>query len=232
MSERYAQTSSPEALSALLGAEAAAELKPRYNIAPTQDVPVVLIEDGARRIVTMRWGLPPLGETAAPAIVNARAETLAQKPAFRTALQRRRCLVPADAWYEWRTIGRFRQPYLIRRLDRAPMMFAGVWDAWSRPDGATLTAVALVTVPAKGRLAGIHERAPAALAPAHWDAWLDVTVDGSSLALRCMAPPPDDEFEAIAIGARINQIGNDGPEVQEAASEHAVAPDHAQPRLV
>lgn len=235
MCGRYAQTSSRAALATLLGAIAPDDFRPRFNISPTQVVPVAMMENGTRRIVMQRWGLVPANaadEKSAPLLFNARGETVAQKPTFRSALQKRRCLVPADAWYEWRTIGRFKQPYMIRRTDGDPFMFAGIWEAWRRPDGSTLRSFAIVTVAAKGALAEIHERMPAVMAREHWDAWLDTRVDGSSLALRCLEEEPVESFEAVAIAARVNQAGNDGPEVQELASEQEPPAEPAQPRLI
>lgn len=235
MCGRYALTSSREALAALLGVSRSEAFPPRYNISPTQDAPVVLVEDGERLIALHRWGLVPAfaaDDKSVPPMFNARAETLAQKPAFRGALTQRRCLVPADAWYEWRTIGRFKQPYLVRRPDRAPFMFAGLWESWRKPDGETMRSFTIVTTAASEDLALIHERMPAVLAQDHWDAWLDMRVDGRSLALRCLGGAEPGTFETIAVGARVNQAGNDGPEVQEPAPDADPAQDPAQPRLI
>ena len=236
MCGRYAQTTSREALAVLLDAVPAVEFSPRYNISPTQLCPVVLMEEGERRLALHRWGLiPPFAsdEKAAPLIFNARAETIAQKPAFRTALHKRRCLAPADGWYEWRATGRFKQPYLIRRADRRPLMFAGVWEIWRRPDGSPLRSFAIATVPASRDLAEIHERMPAVLEPEHWDAWLDNRVDGGSLAMRCLKPAPAGRFDAVAVSARVNQASNDGPEVQEPAPQFdREEAEPLQPRLI
>lgn len=235
MCGRYAQTADRKVLEALLGAVSVADFAPRYNIAPTQIVPVVLTEDGERRIAPHRWGLVPgfaSDDRSLPVMFNARAETLAQKPAFRSALQRRRCLVPADGWYEWRAVGRFKQPYLVRRVDRAPIMFAGLWESWTKPDGAHLRSMTIVTVTASPDLAAIHDRMPAVLPPESWDAWLDTRVDGRSLALRGLHPAPVGAFETIAVGARVNQASNDGPEVQEPAQVGAEPRELAQPRLI
>lgn len=235
MCGRYAQTTSRASLETLLGAVAEADFPARFNIAPTQAVPVVLVEDGARRIAQHRWGLVPEFApdlASGPLMFNARAETLAQKPAFRSALQRRRCLVPADGWYEWRSVGRFKQPYLIRRPDREPFMFAGLWESWARPGGEPLRSVAIVTVTASPDLASVHDRMPAVLPPEAWEAWLDTRVDGRSLALRGLHPAPVGTFETVTVGARVNQATNDGPEVQEPAPEMTEHPSDAQPRLI
>lgn len=235
MCGRYAQTTSRGSLEALLRASADADFPARYNIAPTQMIPVALVEDGVRRISLHRWGLVPEfapDVASGPLMFNARAETLAQKPAFRSALQRRRCLVPADGWYEWRAVGRFKQPYLIRRPDRAPVMFAGLWESWTRPNGEALRSVAIVTVTASPDLAVVHDRMPAVLTPEAWEAWLDTRVDGRSLALRGLHPAPVGTFETVTVGARVNQATNDGPEVQEPAPAIAEPVADAQPRLI
>jgi putative SOS response-associated peptidase YedK len=237
MCGRYAQTTSQAALSALLGASATADFTPRYNISPTQTAPVVLSEGGERRLDLFRWGMVPsfaADEKALPLMFNARAETLAQKPSFRAALQRRRCLAPADGWYEWKALGRFKQPYLIRRVDRAPFMFAALWDVWRRPDGSTMRSFTIVTVSANPELAPIHDRMPAVLPPEAWEAWLDTRVDGRSLALRGLHPTPIGAFVATPVSARINQAANDGPEVQEPAPDLPTSQrdEPVQPRLI
>lgn len=233
MCGRYALTTPRERLATLLSAVAASDFAPRYNISPGQTVQAVASENGRRLVQPYRWGFSsPVAQAgrAAPLLFNARAETAAQKPTFRPSLQRRRCIAPADGWYEWKAIGRFKQPYLVRRIDREPAMFAALWESWEGPDGARGRALAILTVAAGDDTAGIHDRMPAVLSPDHWDAWLDVRVDGTSLALRCLAPAPAGTFETIAIGARVNQSANDGPEVQEPAPEPPE--EGAQPRLI
>ncbi|MFC3691818.1 SOS response-associated peptidase [Chenggangzhangella methanolivorans] len=234
MCGRFALTSPRAAVEALTGAVSAAEFEPRYNISPSQMVKAVA-EDGDKRLISdYRFGLSPgfATEGGAPQlVVNARAETAAQRPAFRSALHGRRCLVPADAWYEWKTLGRFKQPYLIRRADRALVTFAALWDVATLADGQKVRALAIVTTAAGADVSGIHDRMPAVVAPEHRDAWLDARVDGASLALRCLEPASAGTFETIAIGALINRPSNDGPEVQQPAPERGEG-DPAQPRLI
>lgn len=235
MCGRFAQTSGRKAIEALVGSMEGDDLPSRYNIAPTQPVAVVLAEGGVRKLAAHRWGLVPsfaADERSLPVMFNARAETLAQKAVFRSALQRRRCLVPADGWYEWKSVGRFKQPYLIRRPDRRPFLFAGLWESWTRPDGSELRSVAIVTVTASPDLAGIHERMPAALPEEMFEAWLDTRVDGRSLALRGLHPAPVGAFEAVAVGARVNQASNDDPEVQRPVYPPKEPLELAQPRLI
>ena len=230
MCERYALTSSREALTALLGAVSATDFRPCYNISPGQTMQAAFFENGRRLISSARFGIASVqvgDDRRASLVFNARAETAAQRPALRSALQARRCIVPADAWYEWRALDRFRQPYMIRRADRAPMMFAALWE----PDGAAARAVAILTTAASEDVAGVHDRMPAVLTSDHWDAWLDVRVDGASLAMRCLSPEPAGTFETQAVSALVNQVGNDGPEVQAPAPERAPA-EHSQPREI
>jgi putative SOS response-associated peptidase YedK len=233
MCGRYALTTSREALAALMRAVAATEFPPRYNISPGQTVQAVAVENGRRLLLSYRWGLTPsfaTNEKSSPLVFNARAETASQRPAFRSALQARRCLVPADAWYEWQALGRFKQPYLIRRTDRSPMMFAGLWESTPAGDRAARS-LAILTVSANEDVSAIHDRMPAVLAPEYWDAWLDVRVDGGSLAMRCLEPAREGAYETSPIGALINQTGNDVPEVQEPAPGRGET-ETGQPRLI
>lgn len=234
MCGRFALTSPRAAVEALTGAVSDTDFPPRYNISPSQMVKAIAEEGAGRTLSDYRFGLTPgfSAESGAPQfIINARAETAAQRPAFRSSLQSRRCLVPADAWYEWKTLGRFKQPYLIRRVDRALVTFAGLWEIATLSDGREIRALAIVTVGAGEDVASVHERMPAVVAPEHRDAWLDTRVDGASLAMRCLDPEPAGAFETIAIGALVNRPSNDGPEVQLPAPERG-SEEPAQPRLI
>lgn len=234
MCGRYALTSPRASVESLTDAVSAADFPPRYNISPSQMVKAVAEANGRREISDYRFGLTPgfANEAGAPQLViNARAETAAQRPAFSSSLQQRRCLVPADAWYEWRTIGRFKQPYMIRRADRELVTFAGLWETAVLPDGEEIRSLVIITTAAGEDVAGIHDRMPAVVAPEHRGAWLDVRVDGASLAMRCLDPAPAGTFETTAIGALINRPSNDGPEVQQPAPERG-SDEPAQPRLI
>src|SRR5215210_7797574 len=149
-----------------------AELGPRYNVAPTQPVAVVVQRDEGRFVELHRWGLVPAWSdkpTARAPMINARAETVAASPAFRTSFQRRRCIVPADGFYEWRRDGRERQPFLIAPRRGGPMAFAGVWAPWRDPqNGEWLISTAVITTVANATLRGLHDRMPAVLQPADW----------------------------------------------------------------
>jgi putative SOS response-associated peptidase YedK len=214
MCGRFTLTSTPERLRQWFALAAAPEaLVPRYNIAPSQEV-LVIPNRTERRLRPARWGLVPRWAKD-PAIghrlINARAETLAQRPAFRAALERRRCVVPADGFYEWRRRGRTRQPFHLRRRDGAPLALAGLWDVWQAPDGGRLASCAIVTVPANPMVAAIHDRMPAILSPAGVDAWLDPDAATWATLRPWLAPCPDDWLEAYPVSIWVNTPAHDDP---------------------
>lgn len=220
MCGRYAITLPPEAMREAFGYREQPNFPPRYNIAPTQPIPVVLPHDGARRFLLMRWGFIPGWVRDAkdfPLVINVRSESAAEKPSFRNALTRRRCLLPADAFYEWRRSGSGRraqnEAFLFRRPDRGFFAFAALWETWNSPDGSEIDTVAMMTGPANGLMAPIHHRSPIILDPDDHDAWLDPQSTPQQTA-RLLKPPPDDLLEAVAIGSAVNKVANDAPEVQ------------------
>jgi putative SOS response-associated peptidase YedK len=190
-------------------------LMPRYNIAPTQTTPVVAIgRAGGRALVMMRWGLIPSWAkdmTIGAKLINARADTVAEKPSFRAAFAKRRCLVPADGFYEWQAAGGRKQPYRIHRPDNAPFAFAGLWEQWRGPDGLVLT-FTIVTTEANARLRPIHARMPVVLAPGDFATWLDAATPAQA-ALALLRPCPDDWLMAEPVGTRVNNVKNDDPSV-------------------
>lgn len=230
MCGRYALTSAPEALRALFGYAEQPNFPPRYNIAPTQPIALVVAEPDAagepqRHFRLARWGfLPGFVQDVAkfPLIINARSETASIKPAFRNAMKRRRCLVPADAYYEWlryHVDGRLaRRAFLFRRRDGAPMAFAGLWETFSAPDGSQIDTVCILTTAANGATAAIHDRMPAIIAPADFSAWLDCGAGDPGNVARAAAllgPAPDDALVFHEIGPAINKATNEGPDLQQ-----------------
>lgn len=206
MCGRFVITHPAEALAALFGAVPANDLPPapRYNVCPTQDVAAVISGEGGRRLVALRWGfLPAWARTPSdgPLLINARAETLAEKPAFRAAARERRCLIPADGFYEWEkgADGR-RLPWYVSRQDGAPMAFGGIWQPWER-EGTRLVTCAIVTTPANAVLAPIHDRMPLILAPEDWALWLGEAGHG---AARLMRPAPEAGLQAWRVGPAVN----------------------------
>lgn len=215
---RYTLTR-PDDLLAALGVEAPSGLAPRYNVAPTQEVPVVRIRrpGEAREAALLRWGLVPfwVGDPAgAPRRINARAEGAAEKPAFREALRRRRCLVPTDGFFEWQRIGRVRQPFHLRRRDGGVLPLAGLWERWHR-GGVRLETFAILTTPANALVAPLHDRMPAILPAALHELWLDPTVEDPEVVQPLLSPYAGSDLEAVPVSRAVNQVANDRPECLE-----------------
>ncbi len=215
MCGRYTLTKPAPWLLEILGGEPAGELLPRYNIAPGQEVPIVRASPaGACELALARWGLvppwaqdPSLGTRA----INARSETAAQKPAFRAALRRRRCLLPADGFYEWAREGGRKRPYFISLRDGAPFAFAGLWEAWSAPGGSALESCAILTTEANERLRAIHPRMPVILPRQAHGLWLDSTAEDPERLLPLLRPWPAEETAARPVSLRVNDVRNDDP---------------------
>lgn len=203
----------------------ALDLRPRYNVAPGQDVAAVRADNGERRLSMLRWGLIPAWSRTpniAYRLINARAETAATKPAFRAAYRYRRCLIPADGFYEWARHGATRQPYLIGRKDGSTMAFAGLWEQWRVREGIklprslaelapgeTLETCTILTTAANETVAPVHERMPVILPPESFDAWLG----GGAVEL---GPCPAREIVVRAVGTWVNNPSNDDPRCVEA----------------
>ena len=218
MCGRFLLTSPLEAIRAAFDlGPVASNLAPRYNIAPTQPVAVVRADEhGGRELAFMRWGLVPSWMSEPPKgrpMINARAETVAERPAFRAAYRARRCLVPADGWYEWRTEeGNGKQPYLIRPRDPAlrPFAFAAIWEHWQPPGGGPgLRSVAILTRPAWPELAALHDRMPLVLGREGHARWLA----GPPPATGELPEPPGGAWEFHPVSRRVNRVAVDGPEL-------------------
>ena len=185
---------------------------PNYNICPTNRVHAVT-SDGSRRLRAMRWGfLPHWYRTPGdgPLLINARAESLAEKPAFREACRARRCLIPATGFYEWtKDAEGARLPWYIRPADGRPLALAGIWQDWDR-DGARLTTCAIVATAANRALSGLHHRMPLVIAPEDWRLWLGEAGHG---AARLMRPAAEDRFTFLRVGAEVNSNRAAGPDL-------------------
>ncbi|MCL5098397.1 MAG: SOS response-associated peptidase [Candidatus Omnitrophica bacterium] len=189
------------------------EVTPRYNIAPTQTVAAV-VANGGRCLVGYRWGLVPFwakDTKIGSQLINARAETLAQKPAFRRPFSRQRCLIPADGFYEWKKEGTLRQPIYYRLRDGRLFAFAGLWDEWNDPSGPRLRTVAIITVAANSLLAPVHDRMPAILRPEAEGRWLDVSLSAPQELLDLLKPFPSEEMMALPVTRRVNTPAFDDP---------------------
>lgn len=211
MCGRFVITSAPEALRNLFGYIDQPNFPPRYNVAPTQPVPAVIIENGRRQFRLMRWGLVPAwvkDPRGFALLINARAETVTDKPAFKHAIRRRRCLIPADGWYEWSQSER-KRPYFIHRRDGQPFGFAALAETWSGPNGEELDTVAIVTAAAGDGLATLHPRVPVTIAPDDFGRWLDCAGDDAADALPLLARPAEGEFVWHEVSTRVNRTAND-----------------------
>jgi putative SOS response-associated peptidase YedK len=212
MCGRFVITSPPEAVRQFFGYFEQPNFPPRHNIAPTQPIPVVIVENGIGHFRLMRWGLIPAW-VADPRkfalLINARSETVLEKPAFKNAIKRRRCLVPADGYYEWQASGGRKQPYFIHRRDGTLMGLAALAETWVGPNGEELDTVAIVTSPASADLSVLHHRVPVTIAPGDFDLWLDCRTDDAEAVMDLLAPPGAGEFVWHEVSRRVNHAAND-----------------------
>lgn len=233
MCGRYSITTPEEAVRRHFGyGGPALNLQPRYNAAPTQALPVVRAGPEGRTLALLRWGLVPSWardiEVGAK-MINARAETVAEKPAFRAAFAQRRCLVPADGFYEWPKSGDRKQPYRVTLAEEPLFAFAGLWERWDGPDGPVET-FTIVTTEAASSIAHIQPRMPVILDPADYGAWLDSAAARDD-ALALLRPFPDDRLRAEPVSRRVNSVRHDDPSVLGPPDDGGGAKDE-QPRLL
>jgi len=218
MCGRYAITSAPEAIRALFRYPEQPNFPPRYNVAPTQPIPVVRVVEGRRQFALLRWGLLP-GWVKDPKtftlVINARGESVLDKPAFRNAMKYRRCLIPADGFYEWKADGARKQPYFVRARSDAPFAFAGLWETWIGPNGEELDTAAIVTTRANNSLRPIHQRMPVVVPPEAFDLWLNCKEVDAQTAAALIAPAPDDAMEAYPVSTDVNRVANDNAKLVE-----------------
>lgn len=250
MCGRYASTKDPATLAAefaAVDATGAAAPEADFNVAPTKDVFGVVqrhprdtagerdLSRTERSIRVMRWGLVPhwaKDPSIGSRMINAKSETVTGKSAFRAAIKSRRCLLPADGWYEWKTDSGRKQPYFMTSPDGSSLAFAGIWSTWNDPraeEGTpSLVTCSVLTADAVGQLAGIHQRMPLVLSPRVWVRWLDPDLaDVTDL----LAPPPSDlvaSLELRPVSTAVNKVGNNGAELVERIPEDTV-PDELQP---
>ncbi|PJE26454.1 Putative SOS response-associated peptidase YedK [Pseudooceanicola antarcticus] len=216
MCGRIANTLPHDAMARLFQAQPANDLPevPDFNICPTQDLPVILAGagEGARRMVPMRWGFLPhwyKSPTDGPLLINARAETVADKPAFREACRQRRCLVAVSGFYEWHREGGRKLPYFFSRADGAPLVMAGIWQNWGEEPQPTL---ALLTTSANALMAPVHHRMPVVLEPENWPLWLGEAGHG---AARLMQPAAEEVLQSWRVSPEVNSNRAEGPELIE-----------------
>jgi putative SOS response-associated peptidase YedK len=239
MCGRYVIFSTPEAIRALFRYGEQPNFPPRYNVAPTQPIPIVRLLDGKRSFALMRWGLLPSWvkePKTFPLLINARGESVLDKPAFRNAVRRRRCLVPTDGFYEWQAGGPAvtpKQPHFVRAKRGAdgtapPLAFAGLWETWTGPNGEELDTAAIVTTDANRTLSALHSRMPVFIAPEDFDRWLDCDAVPAEEAATLIKPANEALLEAYPISPSVNRVANDS-EVLIAPLSSAAAPEQPAP---
>ncbi|MDW3179324.1 MAG: SOS response-associated peptidase [Acidimicrobiia bacterium] len=219
MCGRFASTTPPDKLAAYFGAEAPAEpdaVEPDYNVAPTRDVPVVRVREGSRHLDYLRWGLVPRWAKdlrIGSKMINARAETVATKNSFRSAFARRRCLVTADGFYEWKRLDpKTKQPMYISRLDGDPMAFAGLFERWTDAENLReIHTFTIITTTPNATMEPIHDRMPVLLAPKNWDQWLDPAYEETDELTKLLVPAPDGLLGAYPVSDQVNNVRNNEP---------------------
>ena len=214
MCGRFVSSSTPDEIASYFGAARFSDLllDESYNVAPTDDVYVVVDDrTGARRLEAFHWGLvprwakdPKIGNR----MINARSESLADKPAYRNAFRRRRCIIPADGFYEWQKVpgSKQKQPYFLHRPDGEPFAFAGVWEEWRGPEGDTLRSCAIITCAANETMAPIHDRMPVVLPPNAWDGWLDRDNDDVPALAKLLVPAPASLIVPRPVSTDVNSV--------------------------
>jgi putative SOS response-associated peptidase YedK len=238
MCGRYTSTSAPADLARVFAVDdvKVEQLPLRYNVAPTQEVYAVATrrskEDGdtpRRQLGAFRWGLIPYwakDPSIGNRMINARAEGIETKNAYQRALTRRRCIIPADAFYEWQVrenpahAGKkgTKLPYVIRHKDGSPLAFAGLWEFWrppDQPDAEPIRSCVIITTEANQLVAPIHDRMPVILPPEAWDTWLDPALDDLTAIKGLLVPAPSGDFEAYPVSTRVNGVANEGPDLIE-----------------
>jgi putative SOS response-associated peptidase YedK len=216
MCGRFVAATDPEGISRFMVVDErkAPELAPNYNVAPTQQVHAVAEHGGKRHLVAFRWGLVPSWAKDAKIgnkLINARSETVASKPAFRTSVRKRRCLIPADGFYEWQRTDGGKVPHFIHRADGAPFALAGLWSMWrdpADPDAEPLRTCTVLTTEANTMMRKLHDRMPVILEPDDWDRWLDRDVDDAEAVSDLFAPADSALFDAYPVSTEVNSPRN------------------------
>ena len=192
------------------------EMLPRYNIAPSQDIPVVRQDREGRELSLLRWGLIPhwaKDHKIGYRMINARAETVAQKPSFRTAFRRRRCLIPATGFYEWKKVAGGKQPYNIRMKDGGLFAFAGLWERWKGGDGNLVESCTIIVTDANDLVRPVHERMPVILDPADYGTWLDPGLQEPARLRPLLVPHPSAGMDLYPVSSRVGSPANDDSEL-------------------
>lgn len=219
MCGRFALTAPADTITEIFQVDVLPDVLPRYNVAPTTQVPVVLERDGIRQMARFRWGLIPSwskDKKIAYKTINARGETAATKPAFRSAFKRRRCLILADGFYEWKRLSKSHKiPHLIQLADGRPFGMAGLWERWvDKETDEEIFSCSIVTTGPNELMQGIHDRMPVILPEAHWGTWLDERNHDKDQLQELLTAYPADQMRARTVSTLVNNARNHGPEVQ------------------
>jgi len=211
MCGRY-RLSATEYLEEVFEAEATEVPQPRYNIAPSQPVQIVRGDNGRRVLVSVRWGLVPFWAkdlSIGYRMINARSETVLSKPAFREAFATRRCLIPADGFYEWKRLGSLKQPFHFGMKDNSLFAFAGLWDRWGSPDAAVVESCTILTTTANELVRDVHDRMPVILHPSHYQAWLVAPPAQARSFIKFLVPFDPDLIRRYQVTRLVNNPRND-----------------------
>lgn len=225
MCGRYTLSSPADDLALLFDLSELMALPPRYNVAPTQEAAVVRVPAPGepRRLDLLKWGLIPYWAKEAAIgnrMINARAESVAEKPAYRFSFKKKRCLVPATGFYEWKKEGKAKQPYLIRRADGKPFAFAGLWSTWNDPErGEPVETFTILTTDANDLLLPIHNRMPVIIDPKDFELWLDPKMENAATLQPLLIPHAVDGFEAFPVSRAVNSPAHDAPDCIEPLAE-------------
>jgi putative SOS response-associated peptidase YedK len=218
MCGRFAQRTDPKRLAKWFGVEEVPELEPRYNIAPTQEITAVRETEDGREMVFYKWGLIPswAKDTSMGArLINARSETVREKPAFRQSFKQRRCIIPADGFYEWqRTEGR-KQPFFFQMRDESPFGFAGLWEQWKGEEGQVINSCTILTTAANEVLKPVHDRMPVILHPDDYSLWLDHDTRKLEMVEDLLRPYPAEEMASYPVSTLINSPRSQGERLIE-----------------
>jgi putative SOS response-associated peptidase YedK len=215
MCGRYTLTSSGEELALLFDISDLPLVVPRYNLAPTQEAAVVRVPAPGepRRLDLLKWGLIPYWAKEAKignSMINARAESAAEKPAYRSSFKKKRCLIPTDGFYEWKKEGKLKQPFLIHRQDGKPFAFAGLWSSWRNPEQEKpVETFTILTTDANDLLRPLHDRMPVILDPKDFDLWLDPKMDDAATLQSLLVPHAVEGFETFPVSRMVNSPTND-----------------------
>jgi len=213
MCGRFSFNIPPELLAEIFDLPESPSISPRFNIAPTQLVPVIRqLPDGRNHLDLLRWGLIPSwakDPSIGSKMINARSETITEKPAFRQAIKYRRCLVLGSGFYEWKKKGTVKQPWYIRLKDGAPMVLAGIWEIWKSPEGEAIESCSILTTAANRLVAPLHDRMPVILSPDEFDDWIDREITNPAALERLFQSYPADLMEMWPVSPLVNKVAND-----------------------